>query len=77
MKVIHKQIYRQSCFGGEVNTTLCGREEVKTCKTCNDGCPDTNKTDINALVTCKICKKLLALNLNFKGDFRSKQNDRS
>ena len=44
--VTHLQIYRRGPFGGEVNTTICGRVRNGS---------DYNNTQNEAEVTCKFC----------------------
>jgi len=46
-KVLHKQIYRKGPWGGEINTTICGRVR--------NGQGDYNIADTDAGVTCHFC----------------------
>lgn len=50
-KVLHRQIFKPSVFGGTVNTTLCGRV--------NNSASDLNVADSNEDVTCSFCRKIL------------------
>lgn len=52
---IHKQIYKESAFGGTLNTTLCGRSN-KHSWVVSDG---SNVSDKDEEVTCKFCLKEL------------------
>ncbi len=52
--VTHKQIYKEGCFGGKLNTTLCGRVDNVNNKK-NDG---MNISDNGADFTCKLCIKI-------------------
>jgi hypothetical protein len=52
--VSHKQIYRKSAFGGEINTTLCGRARKKTSI---DGFHNIADSDLK--VTCKFCLRIM------------------
>ncbi len=51
-KVFHKQLYRQGPWGGEVNTTICGRVR--------NGQGDYNTADTDDEVTCKYCLNIMA-----------------
>lgn len=49
-KITHKQVYINGPFGGEVNTTLCGRVSEA----------DPDGMNVGRKVTCKLCLAIQA-----------------